>query len=95
MKLFKRDYYEKMFIKRGKTVQDYQLQILQAQDKIKELQAQCGHQFVTPMMYMWRPGAFNPTLVCNSCGSCVPGISEEDKNALWKQWELNLPNNTK
>lgn len=92
MKLFKRDYYEKMFIKRGKTVQDYQLQILHAQEKIMELQKQCKHERFTPVSMFWRTGSFFPQRVCNSCNAIVEGITEEESEKVWDDWNKPLTN---
>lgn len=82
MKLFKKDYYEKVFAKRAQTVQDYQLQILHAQDKIKELQAKCPHIEFTVMFWSWRPGSMQPARVCNSCNARISDATEEEARQL-------------
>lgn len=90
MKLFKRDYYEKLFAERAKTVQDYQLQITHAQEKIKELQSKCVHDNFKVMFYSWRPGAMQPTRICDSCSAVVPGVTEEESNSLWHTYHKGV-----
>ena len=87
MKIWKKDYYEKMFAKRAETVQDYQLQIAHAQEKILELQKKCSHPTYEATLYMWRPGAFQPVHVCSSCNAVIGEATEEEKKSLFKPFE--------
>ena len=86
MKLFKREYYEKLFGLKSDTVQDYQAAIQNAQQKIKELQDKCKHESFTVMFYSWRVGSYHPQRVCDSCNAVVPGITEEEQAKQWKEW---------
>lgn len=83
MKLFKRDHYEKLFATRAKTVQDYHLQIAHAQEKIKELQAQCQHTSWEVAFYSWRPGAHQPSRICTSCRFRISDATETESKRLW------------
>ena len=91
MKLFKRDYYEKLFITRAQTVQDYQLQIAQAQEKIRDLQAKCEHPNFEVMFYSWRPGALQPSRVCKTCNFSFEA-SEEETKRLWDRYNKGNKN---
>ena len=86
MKIWKKNYYEKLFAKYPRTVQDYQLQILHAQEKILELQNKCTHESSSPVMWMSRPGAFNPAKVCNSCNAYLGEPTREESDLLWKEF---------
>jgi hypothetical protein len=86
MKIWKRDHYEKMFIKRAQTVQDYQLQILHAQDKIKELQAKCDHLEFDVTFYSWRPAAMQPARICKSCNVWISNATDEESKQLWANY---------
>lgn len=89
MKIWKKDFYEKKFAKRAQTVGDYQLQILHAQEKIKELQTKCQHEEFQVAFYSWRPGAMNPARICTSCQALVEGVTEEESKQLWDSWNKN------
>jgi hypothetical protein len=91
MKLFKKNYYEKLFAKPKKTVQDYQLIAMHAQEKIQELQNMCSHEHVTAMMYSWRPGAMQPSYVCSACSKYIGEASEEVSKKLWDEFHGNNP----
>lgn len=85
MKIWKRDHYERQMVKRAETVQDYQLQIQHAQEKIAELQAKCKHDSFTVMFWSYRPGAMHPARVCDKCNALVPGITEQESNELFSK----------
>ena len=82
MKLFKKDHYEKMFTENPKTVQDYQLVIARAQDKIKELQTKCLHPTSTVAFFSYRPGSMVPSRICNSCNFRISDATEEEARQL-------------
>jgi hypothetical protein len=86
MKLFKKNYYEQLFAKKEKTVEDYQLIIAHAQQKITELQAACKHKEIEPVMFMSRPGAFHASRACKSCHAVVSEATKEESDKLWAQW---------
>lgn len=83
MKIWKRDYYDKLFRERGKTVEDYQLQIAHAQDKIRELQSQCAHANTKVGFWSWRPGAMQPARLCEDCRAIVGEATPEESKKLW------------
>lgn len=82
MKLFKKDYYEKMFAENPKTVGDYHLQIARAMDKIKELQAKCDHKDFRVGYFSWRPGVMQPSRICVSCSFLIGDATEEEARKL-------------
>lgn len=82
MKIWKKEYYEKLFADSPKTVGDYQLQIARAQDKIKELQAKCPHTDFKVGWFSWRPGAMQPSRICTSCGFLIGYATEEEARQL-------------
>lgn len=82
MKLFKKDYYEKLFAENPKTVGDYQLQIARAQEKIKELQAKCDHKDFKVGFFSWRPGSMVPSRICTSCSFRIGDATEEEARQL-------------
>lgn len=84
MKLFKRDHYEKLMADNPKTVQDYQLQILRAEEKIKELQSKCDHPDYEAVMYSWRVGSYQPSHICKSCNVYLGEATPEESDKLWK-----------
>lgn len=75
----------------NKTVQDYQRIINKCQNKILELQNSCPHPSYTVQMYSWRPGAMQPTRMCDYCQACLIGITEEEIKKMWDEW--NKPMN--
>lgn len=85
MKIWKRDYYEKLLgIKPAeKTVSEYQVDIQRAQQKIEELQSQCSHDTYQVVFYSWRPGALHPSHVCSRCTKHLGDATEEESEALW------------
>lgn len=91
MKLFKRDHYEKLFAERAKTVQDYQLQIAHAQDKIRELQAKCPHTNWEVMFYSYRPGAHQPSRICTNCRFRISDATEAESKKLWAAFYSGEP----
>jgi hypothetical protein len=62
----------------AKTVQDYQIEITNAQNEISKLQAECKHPNYELVMWSWRPGASYPTRLCKECRGQLPGITEEE-----------------
>jgi len=90
MKQFKKDYYEQLFAKEEKTIQDYEQIITHAQIKIQELQAQCNHAKVQVGMFMSRPGCVMPTKICMSCNMPVPGITQEESDRAWEEWNKTM-----
>lgn len=90
MKLLKKDYYEKLFGKKEKTVEDYQFIVTHAQEKIMELQNKCSHANHETVMYSWRPGAFQPSRICSDCKTLLPGITEEESAQTWKDWNAKF-----
>ena len=93
MKLWKRDYYEKLFRDKAstQTVQDYQLEIQEAQKKIEELQAKCAHKNHEAVFYSWRPGAMQPSYVCTECSKYLGAASDEDSKKLWDNYHKGYP----
>lgn len=83
MKLFAKDAYEKKFAERAKTVQDYQLQILHAEQKIKELQNACSHDEHLAVMYSFRVGSYQPSHICKSCAKYLGNATEDESSELW------------
>lgn len=55
-----------------------------------QLRTACKHPTSTPKMYMWRVGAFYPTLICDTCHACVDGITAEQSDVIWKEWNKPL-----
>jgi len=88
MKLFKKDYYEKLFAENPKTVGDYQLQIAIAQDKIRELQAKCEHSAFKVTFYTWPEGVRDVVRLCGTCG-LVHSATQEEKDFLWRNSYLS------
>lgn len=85
MKIWKRDYYEKLLAgkKSTQTVQHYHLQIQEAQKKIEELQSQCSHNTYQVVFWSWRPGAMQPSHVCTECNKCLGQATDEESKELW------------
>lgn len=88
MKIWKKDYYEKLLgVKSSdKTVQDYQLQIQQAQLKIFELQSRCTHDNYEVVFYSWRTGAMCPSHVCTGCDKYLRDATKEESAKLWEEY---------
>ena len=86
MKLFKKAYYEKVFEKRDTTIQDCYDIIRAAERKIEQLRAACPHTGTRLGMFMSRPGAFHPSILCTSCDAVVPGITDEQSKQVWDDW---------
>lgn len=91
MKIWKRDYYEKLFAnkKPTQTVHDYQQEIQEAQKKIEELQSRCSHRTYEVVMYSWRPGAMYPSHVCSQCNQYLGDATEEESKKLWYKFHGN------
>lgn len=85
MKIWKRDYYEKLLARKAstETVQQYQRQIELAQKKIEELQTKCKHDKFEVMFYSWRPGAMQPSHICVKCDKFLGDATEEESKTLW------------
>jgi hypothetical protein len=90
MKQFKKDYYEKLFAKKDKTISDYEQIITHAQGKIQEIQSKCDHSKVQVGMYMFRPGSVIPTKICMSCNAPVEGITQEETDKAWADWNKTM-----
>jgi hypothetical protein len=61
--------------------------ILDAQAEISRIRGSCRHESGShAMMYSWRPGAMQPSLICNDCEECIPGITPEQSDELWRQF---------
>ena len=91
MKIWKRDFYEKLLF--GKTLQykretvlAVQEQIRKLQERIQELQSFCKHEHYTVTFYSWRPGAMDPARICNKCSAVVEGITSEESHKLWNEY---------
>jgi len=67
MKIWKKDYYEKQFMERKQTVQDYELIIAHAQEKIEEIRQNCKHYSRGEKIVRGNHGGAILT-VCNDCG---------------------------
>jgi len=86
MKIWKREYYEKLLTTHPKTVHDYELQILLAKEQIKKLQEKCTHKEYEVLMYSYRVGALQPSHVCKFCNVCLGEATPEESELLWKEW---------
>lgn len=66
-------------------------QISKAQDEIDALQKTCPHPTYHVMMFMWRVGAFNPSRICDECGLSIAGITPEESEKCWNEWNAQYP----
>lgn len=80
MKLFVKDRYEKLFVK-TKTVHDYEWEIAQAKEKIKELQSNCKHESITDGFSFPYDGVIVPYRTCLLCKANLR-MQEEEIRAL-------------
>lgn len=70
MKIWKKDYYESLFRECPRTIQDYQLIIAHAQEKIEELRNSCKHENTRPETFYGILGGYVKN-ICSSCGKMV------------------------
>lgn len=61
--------------------------IMKAENELAGLRAGCDHSQFTACIYSTRPGAFHPERVCDFCGAVVSGITDEESEKIWKEWE--------
>lgn len=95
MKLFKKDYYEKLLGISSKTpasIEDYYSQIRDAQAKIEEIRSKCDHSTHKVVMYSWRPGAMQPSRVCETCDKYLEAATEEESKEIWDKFHGHVPN---
>lgn len=57
--------------------------INQAQIELEEIRKNCSHNFWFVGMWSWRIGAYQPSRICGDCQNSIPGITEEESNKCW------------
>src|SRR5271154_3607502 len=68
-------------------ISELQTTILNAEDEISRLRAECTHPTYHNAMYMWRVGGFYPCRICDACDAALLGITEEESKAVWDSWQ--------
>jgi hypothetical protein len=96
MKIWKKDYYEKLMGLKPevkpmpqKSVSDLQLEIQALQKQIQELQAVCTHPHYNVAFWSSRPGHMQPAHVCVQCNAYIGEATKEEADALWKRFGYN------
>jgi hypothetical protein len=99
MKIWKREFYEKLLgidkqviagQKQEQSVFELQTEIQRLQALVAELQGKCKHPSHTVMFWSWRPGAMQPSHVCNHCNGYIGPATEEEGKNLWKDYHHSL-----
>lgn len=96
MKIWKRDYYEKiMGIKRDKEldiqnkIEELQQIIDNAQKEIQNIKENCNHNTTQIMFHSFRPGDMIPARICTFCYKVVSPATIEESQKLWNEYNAS------
>ncbi len=70
-------------------VTDLEMTIMSAENELLRLRSECTHPTYRTEMYMWRVGSMIPARICDVCDASIPGITEEESNAVWTRYSQN------